>query len=91
MTGVRFYPANDAVERDPASFVLEGSPTGADGPWVYITNGDLALPDARNAGGDLAIEPTLPNQTVFFANPSAYVSYRVTFPTVKDAAAANSM
>ncbi len=91
ITGIRFYPANDAVERDPASFRLEGSPDGPDGPWKVLAAGDLTLPDARNDGGDLAITPDLPNQTVFFVNSEAWLSYRVTFPTVKDAEAANSM
>ncbi|MFT5402956.1 MAG: hypothetical protein ACI9DF_001788 [Verrucomicrobiales bacterium] len=90
VTGIRLYTANDAVERDPASYVLEGSPTGPEGPWNRITGSDLALPDDRNDSA-LAIVPELPSQSIFFANESAYVSYRVTFPTLKDAAAANSM
>jgi hypothetical protein len=39
----------------------------------------------------LAITAETFGQKLTFDNPWAYVSYRVTFPTLKDAAAANSM
>ncbi len=87
--GIRLYTANDAVERDPASYRLEGA-NGGD--FELIAEGGLALPDARNEGGDLALDPaTSANQVVLFDNANAYTSYRLTFPTLKDAAAANSM
>jgi hypothetical protein len=89
--GIRLYTANDAIERDPASFVLEGSNSGPEGPFTVIAEGDLSLPEQRNEGGDIPIDPSLWNQTVLFDNDQAYTSYRVTFPTLRDAAAANSM
>lgn len=90
LTGLRFYTANDAVERDPASYLLEGSNDGV--AYTTISAGDLALPADRNAGGAIAIDPLVQfNQEVSFANTDDYTSYRVTFPTLKDAAAANSM
>ncbi len=91
VTGIRLYTANDAEPRDPASYVLEGS-TSPNGPWTAISSGPLALPSGRNAGGSAALNPnTSFNQVVQFGNLTAYTSYRVTFPTLKDAAAANSM
>ena len=92
VTGLRLFTANDAVERDPASYLLEGSTSGFGGAWTLISTGALALPDGRNAGGSIAIDPAVHfNQTVLFANSAWYTSYRITFPTLKDAAAANSM
>ena len=89
VSGLRLYTANDAIPRDPASYVLEGRVD--DGEWVTISEGDLDLPEGRNPGGDMAVNPGLFNQTLTFENATAYTSYRVTFPTVKDADAANSM
>jgi hypothetical protein len=90
VTGIRLYTANDVPDRDPASYLLSGglSPTG---PWTDISTGPLALPAGRNAGGMTPIDPaTHVNQLVTFANTTAYTSYRLTFPTVKNSAA-NSM
>ncbi len=92
---LQFTTANDAVARDPASYVLEGSLqtftqeqlTAADngngglGTWTQISTGVLALPAAR----------LTPDAVIPLTNNTAYASYRVRFPTVKDAAAANSM
>lgn len=89
VTGLRLYPANDAIPRDPASYVLEGQ--SGEGEFVVISEGELSLPDERNAGGDLAIDPSLPHQEILFENAGVFDSYRLTFPTVKDADAANSM
>lgn len=94
VTGLRFYTANDAVERDPASYLLEGSNDGV--AFTTISAGDLALPEGRNPGGlppnAIPIDPlTQFHQELSFANAVSYTNYRVTFPTLKDAAAANSM
>src|SRR4029453_11305425 len=76
---------------DPASYLLEGSVSGLGGPWTTIASGALTLPFGRNAGG-VPINPlTQVNQLIEFPNNVPYTSYRVTFPTLKDAAAANSM
>ncbi len=96
VVGLRLYTANDAVPRDPASYQLSGSNDGMDGPWTWISSGNLALPDGRNAGGDAVAIPPEGNpdafhQTVMFANSDSYAYYQVIFPTLKDAAAANSM
>jgi len=90
---IRIYTANDAEERDPASFVLEGSRNGLNGPWTAIASGPLSLPSGRNnVPGTTPINPaTQFNQLVGFANTTPYSSYRVTFPTLKNAGTANSM
>lgn len=90
ITGLKFYAANDAVERDPASYLLEGSTGSFDGVFVTISSGALSLPGTRNDGGNAALNDAA-SQTVTFANTTAYSTYRLTFPTLKDAAGANSM
>jgi hypothetical protein len=89
VTGIRLYTANDSEARDPASYLLEGG-NSTSGPWTTISSGGLALPSGRNPGGQ-ALSPALFQQTVSFANSTAYAAYRVTFPTLKNAASANSM
>ena len=101
-TSLQLWAANDAVERDPASYQVWGTnataPAGFGSPgdtlpisaFTPISVGDLALPDTRNAGGDAALEDAN-SQTITFENTDAYSSYLVVFPTVKDIGAANSM
>jgi hypothetical protein len=91
VNGLRFWTANDAVERDPASYKIEGSTAGAGGPWTVISEGPLSLPAGRNAGGATTALRGGLNQVVRFNNTTPYTSYRVTFPTVKNAGTANSM
>lgn len=78
--------ANDASERDPASYTLEGSFDGI--TWAPISSGALALPTGRNTA---ITNSALNNQSLTFANSTAYSQYRVIFPTVRNAGAANSM
>jgi hypothetical protein len=97
VTGIRLYTANDVPDRDPASFILSGSNGDLNnGPWDVIASGNLALPADRNAGGNAVMIPPTGNnaafsQTVEFANTTDYNHFRVVFPTLKNAAAANSM
>jgi hypothetical protein len=82
--------ANDAAERDPASWILYGtndaigSVNNSDGlgeNWTLIDSGTLALPADRLAlGGMIAVN-----------NSAMFASYKLLFPTVNNAAAANSM
>lgn len=89
VTVLRLYTANDAPERDPADYTLEGSNDGT--TWAPISAGALSLPDARNAGG-AALDPVSQAiEQVTFQNTNSYVSYRVSFNHVKNEAAANSM
>jgi hypothetical protein len=89
---MRLRTANDAVERDPASYRLEGtndpitsvpnSNSNGTEVWTLISEGTLSLPDARHTWDDEFIA----------VNSSAnYTSYRLVFPTVKNAGTANSM
>ncbi|WCJ60809.1 FG-GAP-like repeat-containing protein [Fontisphaera persica] len=75
---VRFTSANDAPERDPIDFILEGSNDGSS--WTVITNSPLAAFQSRGW-----------SQLVPVPNNTAYGYYRVTFPNVANAPAANSM
>jgi hypothetical protein len=82
--------ANDSAERDPASWALYGtnsaisSVDNSDGlgeVWTLIDSGTLALTDVRlTLGGMIAVN-----------NSAAFASYKMLFPTLKDAALANSM
>jgi hypothetical protein len=82
--------AGDEVPRDPASYYIYGTNSsifstnhsnGTAEPWTFIGKGALSLTDNRNTlGGAIDI-----------ANSTSYSSYRVLFPTVKNAASANSM
>ena len=79
---LRFYTANDATERDPADYLLEGSRDGG-ATYTTIASGTLTLPDGRNAA-DLALNPfTLPMQEVRFANTTGYTKYRVSSTATK--------
>jgi hypothetical protein len=95
--GINLYTANDAEPRDPASFILTGSNGDlANGPWDVIASGNLALPAGRNAGGNAVAIPPSGNaaafyQQVLFTNTTPYDHYQIIFPTLKDAASANSM
>ncbi|MEP0844558.1 MAG: hypothetical protein HRF43_17810 [Phycisphaerae bacterium] len=87
---IQLTTANDAVDRDPASYEIYGTndpivstdnSLGTAENWTLIASGPLALPAAR-----LTTDVVIP-----FANETSYTSYKVIFPTVKNAAAANSM
>ena|SRR2546423_9495618 len=87
---LRLYSANDDSRRDPASFILEGaqSPTG---PFSVLAVSNVNLPGDRNAPG-LTIDPNTQNFTTYaFNNTTAYKTYRLTFPTLRDGVGANSM
>ena len=70
VTGLRFFTANDAVERDPASYLLEGA-TIFSGPWTTISSGALALPSNRNAAGANAIDLSDFHQEVLLCEHSS--------------------
>ena len=95
-TSMTLWAANDAVERDPASYLLFGTNSAVAGPsfsssaFTLISGGALSLPDSRNDGGGAALD-SANSTTVAFANTEAYTTYMVLFPTVKDGGAANSM
>lgn len=64
--------ANDAVERDPASYKLYGSNNGVN--WTLIKEGPLSLSDNRFAvSGEISVD-----------NTTAYVYYFMLFPSIKN-------
>jgi len=90
VVSMQFVTANDAVERDPASWELYGTndfltsednSTGDQENWVLIASGDANLPLERLTAGPV----------YDFANASSYSAYKIIFPTVRDAPNANSM
>lgn len=89
VTGLHVVTANDAPERDPLTFTLEGSndPNAlADGnaSWTFIAAGLTQLdtdPGRSNAGAP----------TTNFANAQTYSSYRLLFTSLRNSITANSM
>ena len=78
ITGIRLISANDAPERDPSSFLIEGSNDLK--TYTKVATNSIPAFSARFA-----------TNTVSFDNTAAYAAYRVTFPTVSNATSANSM
>lgn len=64
--------ANDAVERDPASYKLYGSNDNVN--WVLLSEGPLSLSNNRFAVSD----------EIAVANTNAYVYYFIKFPSIKN-------
>jgi hypothetical protein len=89
VTALRFYTANDAVERDPADYVLEGSNNGL--TFSLVSSNSLSLPEGRNAAGNPLTPTNQFIQEVRFENPTAYRTYRLTFTRVKNPTTANSV
>ncbi len=75
VTGLRLTSANDAVERDPTSFLLLGSNDGH--TFVEIAAGSIPSFPSRFYTVEVA-----------FANDRAYAHYQLLFPTVRNANAA---
>lgn len=69
---------NDAANRDPRDYTLEGSNDGSS--WTTITSGSLPCVAARGY-----------THSYTFSNATAYSWYRVSFSTVCDALNSNSM
>src|SRR5258708_36674371 len=79
VSGIALTSANDAPERDPSSYTLEGSYDGVNFTMI--------------AGGPVPVFPTrFFKNTILFDNSVPYLKYRVLFPTVVNApGTANSM
>ncbi|MCU0796154.1 MAG: hypothetical protein MUF31_09485 [Akkermansiaceae bacterium] len=95
---LELWVAEDAVERDPTSYILYGTNvaipaltsggTFALGNFTQIASGTLDLPDLRDTTSDSLGY----SQSVPIPGSTAYASYLLVFPTVKNApTAANSM
>ena len=76
--GIALTSANDAVERDPATFEVWGSVNGTS----FTKIGEGTVP---------AFPERFIRREMYFINTTAYTSYKVVFPTVLTAASANSM
>ncbi len=90
VTDVRFATANDAPERDPLTYQLQGSnnfntasPNPSTATWTTIASGStgLDLDPGRNVAGP----------AVSFSNLTYYKSYKLIFPTLRNSSSANSM
>ncbi len=82
---VRFYTANDAPERDPANYVIEGS-NDSGTTWSLIASNLLSLPDGRNASptATTPIDATTNYlRQVRLVNNTSYAAYRVYCTSVK--------
>jgi len=69
VTGLGLTSANDAPDRDPATFVLSGSNDGG-ATFTEIASGDVPVFGDR-----------FERQEVSFANDAAYTTYELIFPT----------
>ncbi|HOW67033.1 MAG TPA: PA14 domain-containing protein [Candidatus Paceibacterota bacterium] len=76
--GIALTSANDAPERDPASFEVWGSVNGT--TFTKIAAGTVP-----------AFPERFIRREIYFDNATAYTTYKVIFPTVANAASANSM
>jgi len=79
VTGLSLTSANDAPERDPASFNLFGSSDGG-AHFALIASGNVPAFSGRFVQQDFT-----------FPNTAIYTSYKLVFPTVANAGVANSM
>ena len=102
VTGINFVTANDAPERDPASYTLYGSNSVTDltpntfsltsDSFTLISSGALSLP---NTGANITGDTTQNEgrgfaSSISFSNTVDYTSYILVFPTVRNSSA-NSM
>lgn len=89
VNAVRVYTANDAEERDPVNFTLEGSNDGT--TFTLISSNRLTLPSLRNAAA-LPLEPLAQGVgEARFSNSTPYKSYRLLFHDVKNNTASSSV
>ena len=89
VNALRVYAANDAVDRDPINFTLEGSNDGT--TYTLITSNSLALPARRNPAGEILDPLTQSLDEVRFSNSLPFKTYRVLFHDLKNNTAANSV
>lgn len=91
VSGLRIYTANDAPERDPADYLLEGSVDGAN--YMVISSGSLDLPLERNPDDETSVVDPLTSafQEILLDNNRAFTSYRLTFNNTRNNNTANSL
>lgn len=90
VTAFQIMTANDNPSRDPLSYVLHGTndsirsednSNGDQENWALIASGELKLPTDR-----ITWAPA-----VMISNSRPFTSYRIVFPTLRDALATDSM
>jgi len=88
--GFRITTANDAPERTPSEYRVYGTndaitsadnSNGTEEDWTLLDSGSITLP----------ADPDTPGSIVAVNNTDSYSSYKMVFPDLVDAAAANSM
>lgn len=86
VSSMELWVANDAVERDPASFEVWGTNSTIEGAgpfpfseFTLISEGPLELPETR----DVVNDQDGFSQVVEIGNGQSYTSYLVLFPTTK--------
>jgi hypothetical protein len=90
--GINLTTANDTEARDPATFSLYGSTTvvaNTTPGTIFNLSSFTLIVDSQALSLPVARLTAAPN--VGFTNTNAYQTYLVVFPTVKNAAGANSM
>jgi hypothetical protein len=87
VTGINLCSANDAEQRDPATYELSGSNDSIDGPYTLIAKGTIK----DFTGATFWPYRTWISKPITFTNTVAYKHYQLMFPTVRDAPNANSM
>lgn len=96
LSGIRFTTANDSPNRDPLTFSVYGSntvtTTGAEAAGTTFDSAAFT-PIVLNQTTGLTVDPGRLTQGAVqpIVNATAYNTYLVVFPTVRDAATANSM
>jgi hypothetical protein len=85
--GLTVTSANDSPERDPVKYELYGSSDSINGPWTLIAAGDIV----DFAGATPWPRKTLGTTPITFDNVVPYTFYKVMFPALRDAPAANMM
>jgi hypothetical protein len=82
---LRIYTGNDSTGRDPSSYKLEGSTDGG-AHYTLISSNSISLPDGRNANLSGPPDPLTQFVTeVRFINTQGYTTYKLSFPTYKQA------
>lgn len=87
VVGLTFTTANDAPDRDPVSFQLSGSNISIDGPYTLIAEGNIVDFSQSSAWPRFTKNAT----PILFSNTQSYLYYQLTFPALRNSAAANSV
>ncbi len=91
LNSLTFTTANDAPERDPLTFTVYGSTTALTGAGPFNLSNMTAIATGATTGFDTDPGRQVTGATQTFSNSTAYASYVVVFPTVRNSGTANSM